>query len=143
LQGTNYGDLTYYQRVSNLRKGNYIVLNHKPCKIINIDETTNIKAVDIFTGNEIDRGFSKDDEINVPHFDVYEYDVLGLSQISSKKIILKHKDQVDEFVLPNNTEEQKKLSETIVDNLLNGRKQKICVIETMGIKQIFDYKLVK
>ena len=74
MQTPNNRDLTYYQHVMNLRNGNYIVLNNKPCKIINIDEEIHIKAIDILNGNEINKIFSKDDEVNIPHFNVYEYD---------------------------------------------------------------------
>lgn len=147
MQKPNNGDLTYCQSVMNLRKGNYIVLNHKPCKITHtrqntvIDNNICIKAKDLINGEELERIFSKDDEINVPHFDIYEYDILG--KVDSNKIIVKHNNQIEEFILPSKTEVQKGLSNEIIDNLLNNRKQKILVFESMGYKQIFDYKLIK
>jgi translation elongation factor P/translation initiation factor 5A len=125
----------------NLRNGNYIVLNNKPCKIINIDEEIHIKAIDILNGNEINKIFSKDDEVNIPHFNVYEYDVIGNKK--PNKLIIKRYDEIEEIELPLITEDQKKLSETIIKNLLNNRKQKISVFESMGYKQIYDCKLVK
>ena len=141
MQTPNNRDLTYYQHVMNLRNGNYIVLNNKPCKIINIDEEIHIKAIDILNGNEINKIFSKDDEVNIPHFNVYEYDVIGNKK--PNKLIIKRYDEIEEIELPLITEDQKKLSETIIKNLLNNRKQKISVFESMGYKQIYDCKLVK
>ena len=117
MEKQHYGDLTYYQHVSNLRPGNYIVLNYKPCKIVNINNKINIKAIDIITGEEINRTFRIEDEINVPHFDVYEYDVLGLN---NNKIILKHKNEIEEYKLPSYTAKQREMSKIIIDNLLNN-----------------------
>ena len=141
MQKPNNVDLTYYQSVMNLRKGNYIVLNNKPCKIVSIKDQMSIKAVDILNGSEIERTFIKEDDINVPHFNIYEYDVIG--QKSLDTIILKHYDQIEEFILPSQTDDQKRLSKLIINNLSNNQKQKICVFESMGYKQIFDYKLIK
>lgn len=84
--------LTFPQQCSALRKGGFVVINNRPCKIVEMSTSktgkhghakVHIVAIDIFTGKKLEDVSPSTHNMDVPH--VYRKEYTLVSAASGKK----------------------------------------------------------
>ncbi len=78
---------TFPQQAGSIKKGGYIVLNGRPCKVVETATSKtgkhghakiNVTALDIFTGKKIEDMFPTSHNVDVPEVSRAEYQVPSL-----------------------------------------------------------------
>jgi hypothetical protein len=83
---------SHTKKVSFLSENDFIIIDNRPCNINNLQPGSSdieilVAATDIFTNRLMDKFFSKDADVEVPHVEREEYDVLEVSDKCELSIV--------------------------------------------------------
>lgn len=133
----------------NLKKGGYVVIKDKPCKITEVTTSktgkhghakANITGIDIFTGKKYEDVCPTSHNMPVPNVTRNEYQVIDISG-EYVSIMLEDGSTRDDLKLPNETEEDKTLAEKIKAAFDEGAEFNVIVMSAMGVEKIVEMKL--
>merc|ERR1712025_1072827 len=140
-----------------LRKGSHVMIKGHPCKVADVSTSKtgkhghakcHIVAIDIFTGKKYEDLCPAGHNIPVPFVSRTELQVLSADADSGEVSLLTESGETkDDLFLPDRrtvgdpTEEQKKLSATIIRLVDKGEKTIMAIVQSAcGLEQIVDYK---
>eukprot|EP00931_Biecheleriopsis_adriatica_P104973 TRINITY_DN7957_c0_g2_i1.p1 TRINITY_DN7957_c0_g2~~TRINITY_DN7957_c0_g2_i1.p1 ORF type:complete len:168 (+),score=54.88 TRINITY_DN7957_c0_g2_i1:81-584(+) len=149
---------TYPQQAGEIRKGSYLCIKGFPCKCVEVSTSktgkhghakAHIVAIDIFTGKKMEDLCPTSHNLEVPFVKKTEYQVLSADADSGAVSLLQEdgttKDDLNlpEFVsIGEPTDEDKKLSKEIVDEVDKGEKDVIVIVQAaMGREKIISVTL--
>ncbi|KAE8131202.1 eukaryotic translation initiation factor 5A-2 [Aspergillus pseudotamarii] len=77
--------VTWSEKSSDLRKNAYIIIEGRPCKVVDISveesrAMTQVKGVDIFTGRQLEMEFLPDHSVDIPAVRCLEYQLINVDE---------------------------------------------------------------
>lgn len=138
----------YPAQASTIRKGGYILIRDRPCKVIDMSTSKtgkhghakiNFTATDIFTEKKMEDICQSTHNLNVPEVKKREYQLLDISDDGFLTIFDEETNE--------STEDQKlrdkKLDLEIIKLFENGKELVVTIIYAMGESAVVDYKEIK
>lgn len=138
----------YPAQASSIRKGGYILIRDRPCKVIDMSTSKtgkhghakiNFTATDIFTEKKMEDICQSTHNLNVPEVKRKEYQLLDISDDGFLTIFDEETNE--------STEDQKlrdkKLDLEIIKLFENGKELVVTIIYAMGESAVVDYKETK
>ena len=156
----NYGSSsdnysTYFKKVGDLKKGQYVCINNRPCKIIDYSSMKNgkhghckstILAVDIFTKKKVEYSQPASNTIDVPEVVRGEYILISLNEdgICELKKLKTNEIRKDIKVYKDSSDEIEffKLLFKLFNEVKNSGKEEIIatVFSAMNINRIVEFR---
>merc|ERR1712130_161252 len=127
------GSLTYPAQCSSIKKGGYVVIKDRPCKVVETSTSktgkhghakVNMTALDIFTNNMM-----------VPNVNRTEYTLLDISDDGFLSLLLPDGSTKEDLRLPTNDDGDK-----IRELFDAGKEVIIAVLSAMGIEEVKGFK---
>lgn len=137
---------TFPQQASACRKGGYIVINGRPCKIIEMSTSKTGKhghakvrfvALDIFTGKKMEMIESSTHNVMIPRVTRVEYQLVDIDD-GYLVLMAESGEMKEDVALPNN-----ELGEQIREAFENGRELNVTIQSAMGEEAPTDFKDAK
>ena len=138
---------TYPISCGEVKKGFYIVLKDRPCKVVDFKHfkvgkhgsaKTNITGIDIFNGKKYEQLSPASHIVQVPEIKRTPYTLIDIDSDGYATLMDKQGNSRQDLRLPEETEEDQKLSERI-KGAHDARKEIILtVVECLGIEKIFE-----
>ena len=132
-------------QASSLRKGGYILIKDRPCKVIDMSTSktgkhghakVNFVATDIFTGKKIETICQSTHNVNVPHVTREEFLLLDIEDDGYMTLMVQETGETREDMKLGNSDIEKK----IWTKLEEGFELLVTVIFSMGEQAVIDYK---
>uniref|UniRef100_A0A803MNK6 Eukaryotic translation initiation factor 5A n=1 Tax=Chenopodium quinoa TaxID=63459 RepID=A0A803MNK6_CHEQI len=128
---------TFPQQAGTIRKGGYINIKNRPCKVVEVSTSKtgkhghakcNFVGIDIFTGKKL--------EDIVPHVSRTDYQLLDITEDGFVSLLTDNGDTKDDLKLP--TDEA--LHKQITEGFAEGKDMIVSVMSAMGEEQICGLK---
>jgi translation initiation factor 5A len=152
FESTDAGaSLTYPQQAGTIRKNGYIVINNRPCKVVDVSTSKtgkhghakcNFVAVDIFTGKKYEDMTPSSHNMDVPNVSRKEYSVTFLDDDGFLHLMDEDGNTREDMTLPKGTDDADKLAEEIKKHIANGNEIAISVLKAMGDEMVNSVKVV-
>merc|ERR1712010_182583 len=140
---------TYPLEAGQIRKGAYIVIKNRPCKVVDVSTSKTGKhghakchfvAIDIFTAKKLEELCPSSHNATVPFVSRVDYQVMDIeSAAPGEPISLMDQDTAeitDAYNLPPDAD----LCAKVMENFESGEDTFVTVIEAMGESQIISVK---
>merc|ERR1719498_1782193 len=122
------GSLTYPAQCSSIKKGGYVVIKDRPCKV-------NMTALDIFTNKKYEDSCPSTHNMMVPNVNRTEYTLLDISDDGFLSLLLPDGSTKEDLRLPTNDDGEK-----IRELFDAGKEVIIAVLSAMGIEEVKGFK---
>lgn len=129
-----------------IRKGGYIVIKGRPCKVVNVSTSktgkhghakANFTAIDIFTGKKLEDIVPTSHSTSVPNVVRLEYQLLDISDDGFLSLLTADGDTKDDLKLPGFPEG---FDEQLKADFEAGKSLSVTVMSAMGHDQVMSYK---
>ncbi|BFU21109.1 translation initiation factor eIF-5A, putative [Entamoeba histolytica HM-1:IMSS-B] len=136
----------YPCQCSALRKGGYVVIKGRPCKVFEMSTSKTGKhghakvtyaGYDIFTGKRLDDSCPSTHNVEVPEVKRTEYSLVGIND-GYASLLLESGETRDDLKLP-----EGEMGQKIQADYDDGKELIIAIQTAMGIEAIIDYKEAK
>ena len=130
-----------------IKKGSYMVFDNRPCKVVGYSTAktgkhghakAKITGIDIFTGKKYEDSVPTSHTVNVPNIKRSAYTALDVDGDGYLTLMDKQGATRQDIKLPDDTEEDQKLSERIKEALIEGREIVLTVLEAMKIEKVVE-----
>lgn len=151
-QGGENGSLTYPMPAGALKKGGYICINNRPCKVIDLSVSktgkhghakVSIVATDIFTGNRLEDQAPSTHNVEAPFVKTATYSVLDIqpndrdpSAPARLSLMNDEGESRDDLDMPPDAT----LAAQIKEQFDAGKEVMVIVVSAMGIEQVLQTK---
>lgn len=144
--------LTYPQQAGTIRKNGYIVINGKPCKVVDVSTSKTGKhghakchfvAVDIFTGKKYEDLTPSTHNCDVPNIARNEYTLIDINDEGFVSLMSDNGDTRDDLTLPSGTDEAARLAKQLKEEFAAGSEIIVTVLKAMGEEMINSLKVVQ
>lgn len=128
-----------------MKKGEYLVVNGNPCKVIEItisktgkhgSAKASITCVDIFTGKKCEEQAPSTANVEAPFIKTKNYSVMDIAADGGLSLLDEENEQREDLSLPPNEE----LAQQIRDGFEAGKDVTVVVTSAMGKEQILSIK---
>jgi len=129
-----------------IRKGGYICIKGRPCKVVNVSTSKtgkhghakcNFTATDIFTGKKLEDIVPSTHSTTVPNVFRSEYTLLDISDEDYLSLMDDTGDQREDLKMPTYPDD---LVKTIRDGFANGDQLILTVVKAMGEEHVMSAK---
>lgn len=143
--------LTYPQQAGTIRKNGYLVINNRPCKVVDVSTSKTGKhghakchfvAIDIFTGKKYEDLTPSSHNCDVPNVSRAEYTLIDINDEGYLSLMEESGAIRDDMRLPTGTDEAEKLAELIKVEFADGKELVVSVLKAMGDEMVNSMKLV-
>ncbi|GAM18292.1 hypothetical protein SAMD00019534_014670 [Acytostelium subglobosum LB1] len=143
--GGSGASATYPMQCSALRKNGHVVINKRPCKIVEMSTSktgkhghakVNITAIDIFTGKKLEEICPSTHNIDVPHVARAEYSLIDISDDGYLTLMKADGSMKEDLVLPDG-----ELGVDVKAAFGGGKEVLVSVISAMGEESVISFKL--
>ncbi|CEL99909.1 unnamed protein product [Vitrella brassicaformis CCMP3155] len=140
---------TFPMQAGNLKKNGFAMLKDKPCKIMEITTSktgkhghakAHIVGLDIFTGKKYEDLCPTSHNMSVPVVNRAEFQLMDVNEEGFCTLLLESGDTKEDLKLPQGTDEDGKLAETIRDKVKEGKEVLVTVLSAVGQEKIVGYK---
>ena len=144
FQDTQGGSLTYPAQCGSLKKGDHIVINGCPCKIMELTTSktgkhghakASITAVDIFTGKKLEESAPTSHKVDCPNIKRNECDLVSIDDSNFVTYIDENGDCCEDVNIDDN-ELANKLREAVNE----GKSLLITIVEALNIKKVLSFR---
>merc|ERR1719326_2826211 len=141
---SNVGSLSYPAQCSSIKKGGYVVIKEKPCKVVETSTSKTGKhghakvhmvGIDIFTKKKYEEICPSTHNMEVPIVKRNEYTLLDISDDNFCSLMLADGTTKDDLKLPEDD-----LGESIRKSFDDGKEVLVSVTSAMGMEQILGFK---
>ncbi|EGG24796.1 eukaryotic translation initiation factor 5A [Cavenderia fasciculata] len=144
---TNAGSgasLTYPVQCSSLRKNGHVVINNRPCKVVEMSTSktgkhghakVNITGIDIFSGKKYEEICPSTHNIDVPNVSRNEYSVIYITDDSYLSLLKEDGTTKDDLKVP-----EGEIGENITAAIDAGKDVLVTVISALGEEGVVSYK---
>ena len=135
----------YPAQASSIRKGGYILIRERPCKVIEMSTSKtgkhghakiNFTGIDIFTEKKMEEICQSTHNINVPEVKKKEYQLLDISDDGFLTLFDEETNESSE----DQKLRDKKLDLEIIKQFEDGKELIVTIIYAMGESAAVDYK---
>jgi translation initiation factor 5A len=136
---------TFPQQAGTIRKGAYLVIKQRPCKVVEVSTSKTGKhghakchfvAIDIFTGKKLEDIVPSSHNCDVPEVVRTDYQLIDLSDDGFVSLLTDSGDTKDDLRLP--TDDQ--LLTQLKEGFAEGKDLVVTVMSAMGEEQIAALK---
>jgi translation initiation factor 5A len=129
-----------------IRKGGYIVIKNRPCKVVNVSTSktgkhghakANFTAIDIFTGKKLEDIVPTSHATSVPNVKRIEYTLLDISDDGFLSLLTADGDTKDDLKLPGFPEG---FDDQLKAEFDAGKTLVVTVMSAMGHDQVMSFK---
>ncbi|EPY27625.1 translation initiation factor 5A [Strigomonas culicis] len=150
-QSGSNSSLTFPTPAGALKKGGYICINSRPCKVIDLSVSktgkhghakVSIVATDIFTGNRLEDQAPSTHNVEVPFVKTATYSVIDIqpnedpSQPAHLSLMTDEGDSRDDLDMPPDAP----LAAQIKEQFEAGKDVLVVVVSAMGTEQVLSFK---
>ena len=130
-----------------VKKGSYMVFSGRPCKVVGYTTAktgkhghakANITGIDIFTGKKYEDSLPTSHNVEVPNIKRTPYTAIDVDADGYLTLMDKQGTTRQDLKLPDDTEDDQKLSERIREALTEGREIILTVLESMKIEKVVE-----
>ena len=138
---------TYPMAVGSIKKNGYMVFQGRPCKVVDYSTSktgkhghakASITGIDIFNGKKYEDSVPTSHNVEVPNIKRSQYTALDVDADGYLTLMDKQGATRQDLKLPDDTDEDKTLSERIKEALNDGREIMITVTEAMKIEKVTE-----
>eukprot|EP01025_Chloroclados_australasicus_P017637 TRINITY_DN189_c0_g1_i1.p3 TRINITY_DN189_c0_g1~~TRINITY_DN189_c0_g1_i1.p3 ORF type:complete len:163 (+),score=26.86 TRINITY_DN189_c0_g1_i1:198-686(+) len=140
---------TVPMEAGSIRKGGYMSMKGRPCKVVDVSTSKtgkhghakcNFTAVDIFTAQKYSEILPGHASVDVPLVTRNEFSLIDISEDGYLSLMMDNGDTRDDLQLPNNTDDDLKLSEQIRTDFDAGKELIITVLGAMNEEKVIAVK---
>ncbi|KAG5190007.1 translation protein SH3-like domain-containing protein [Tribonema minus] len=137
---------TFPMDAGQIRKGGYIVIKGRPCKVANVSTSktgkhghakANFTAIDIFTGKKLEDIVPTSHATSVPNVARLDYQLLDISDDGFLSLLTESGDTKDDLKLPGFPEG---FDDQLRAEFDAGKTIIVTVVSAMGHDQVMSYK---
>ena len=138
---------SYPLACGSVKKGSYMVFQGRPCKVVGYTTAktgkhghakANITGIDIFTGKKYEDSLPTSHNVEVPNIKRTPYTAIDVDADGYLTLMDKQGSTRQDLKLPDDTEDDQKLSEKIREALNEGREIILTVLESMKIEKVVE-----
>ena len=138
---------SYPVECGTIKKGSYMVFEGRPCKVVGYTTAktgkhghakANITGIDIFTGKKYEDSLPTSHNVEVPNIKRTPYTAIDVDADGYLTLMDKQGTTRQDLKLPDDTEDDQKLSERIREALTEGREIILTVLESMKIEKVVE-----
>jgi translation initiation factor 5A len=138
--------LTYPSEAGQIKKGGFMMIKDRPCKVINISTSKtgkhghakcNFTAVDIFNGKKCEDIVPSTHNCMVPTVERKEYTLLDIAEDGFISLMDDTGDQKEDMKLPEYPED---LADKIKTAFDEGKSLLVTVLSACAVDQVIDFK---
>merc|ERR1712232_248084 len=139
------GSLTYPAQCSSIRKGGYVVIKNRPCKVVETSTSKTGKhghakvhmvAIDIFTNKKLEDISPSTHNMEVPNVSRNEFQLLDIADDGFVTLMTANGDTKSDLKVPENEE----VANTMNTLFKDGKDTVVTVLAAMGEEQIISAK---
>jgi translation initiation factor 5A len=139
--------MTYPVTAGNLKKGGYLNINGRPCKIIEMSSSktgkhghakSNITGVDIFNGRKYEEVAPSSHNLPIPWVKTIQYMLIDIGKDGRVSCMDEEGDTREDLNMPPN----EALADVIQKDFAAGKTVSVVVTSAMGHDQILTHKAV-
>ena len=143
---------TYPLPCGDIKKGSYMVFQNRPCKVVDYKHfkvgkhgsaKAHITGIDIFKGKKYEDTLPVSHNVQVPNIKRSIYTLIDIDNEGYLTLMNKQGTNRQDLKLPDDTEEDQKISERIKTAHRDGNEVTIVVLESMGIEKVVEKKKKK
>ncbi|KAG2500504.1 hypothetical protein HYH03_001281 [Edaphochlamys debaryana] len=143
--------LTFPQQAGTVRKNGYMVMNNRPCKVVDVSTSKtgkhghakcNFTGIDIFTGKKYEEMTPSSHNVDVPNISRKEYTVIDITDEGIVSMMDEGGNTRDDLFLPKGTDEADKLAEIMQQHWADQKEMAITVVKAMGEEMINSVKVI-
>lgn len=142
--------LTFPICVGEIKKGGYMCIEKRPCKVVEYDchktgkhghAKATIVAIDIFTNKKMEDSMPASANVDVPNIDRKEYSLYSVDEENFVSMLdVRTNELRSDIKLPDDTENDEVLAKRIRKALEDGKDCSLTVLAAMGIEKIVECK---
>jgi len=141
---TSLGSLSYPAQCSSIKKGGYVVIKDKPCKVVETSTSKTGKhghakvhmvALDIFTGKKYEEICPSTHNMMVPNVSRTEFMLIDISDDGYLSLLLPDGSTKEDLKLPSG-----ELGEKMQAAFDDGKEVMVCVLAAMGMEEAKSFK---
>ena len=138
---------SYPLAAGSIKKGSFMVFKGRPCKVVAYTTAkagkhghakANITGIDIFTGKKYEDSVPTSHNVEVPNIKRSAYTAIDVDADGYLTLMDKQGTTRQDLKLPDDTDEDKNLSERIKEALADGREITLTVLESMKIEKVVE-----
>ena len=138
---------SYPVECGTIKKGSYMVFENRPCKVVAYSTAktgkhghakAKITGIDIFTGKKYEDSVPTSHTVLVPNIKRSQFTALDVDADGYLTLMTKEGQTRQDVKLPDDTDEDQKLSERIREALTEGREIVLTVLESMKIEKVVE-----
>jgi translation initiation factor 5A len=139
--------LTYPTAAGNIKKNGYMVINGRPCRIVDYSTAktgkhgsakASIVGVDIFNGKKMEASIPTSLNVEVPNIKRSEYQLISIDGEGFCTLMDQAGNTRSDLKLPEDTEDDAELAQKMRDFIDQGKDAMINVLSAMEIEKICD-----
>ena len=138
---------SYPLAAGSIKKGSFMVFKGRPCKVVAYTTAktgkhghakASITGIDIFTGKKYEDSLPTSHNVEVPNIKRTEWTAITYDAEGYLTLMDLHGNTRQDLKLPDNTDDDNKLSERIKQSLDEGKEITVTVLESMKIEKVVD-----
>ena len=138
---------SYPLACGSVKKGSYMVFQGRPCKVVGYTTAktgkhghakASITGIDIFTGKKYETNVPTSHNVEVPNIKRSQYTMIDVDADGYLTLMDKQGATRQDLKLPDDTEDDQKLSERIREAANEGKEISITVLESMKIEKVIE-----
>jgi translation initiation factor 5A len=140
--------LTYPTSAGNIKKNGHIVINGRPCKVVDYSTAktgkhgsakASIVGIDVFTGKKMEASIPTSLNVEVPNLKRVNYQIIAIDGENFCTLMDPNTGTTrSDLKLPEDTEDDAVLSQRIRDGLESGKDTFVDVLFSMDIEKIVE-----
>jgi translation initiation factor 5A len=147
FQATQGGSTTYPAQAGSLKKGDYIVIDDKPCKIMELTTAktgkhghakASITAIDIFTGKKYEMSTPTSHNVDCPNVVKTEYELVSIDDNGFCTFIAEDGEYREDLKLP--SENDNDFIKPLKEAYEKGANILLSVVAALGEEHITSYR---
>ena len=138
---------SYPLACGSIKKNSFMVFEGRPCKVVGYTTAktgrhghakANIIGIDIFTGKKYEANVPTSHNVEVPNIKRTQYTMIDVDADGYITLMDKQGSTRQDLKLPDDTEDDKKLSERIREAHNDGKEISLTVLESMKIEKVVE-----
>lgn len=136
---------TYQDQANNIKKGDYIMLKGKPCKVVDYSKAKPGKhgaakimfvGIDIFTDKKVEETHSSTSGVDVPFVKKSEFQLCDITAEGFLSLLDGSGNPKDDIKVPDSSDEDRKLVADMQEGLDAGKLVIVSVITALGAERV-------
>jgi translation initiation factor 5A len=148
-QVSSGASLTYPTSAGNVKKNGHMVINGRPCKVVDYSTAktgkhgsakASIVGIDIFNGKKMEASCPSSQNVEIPNIKRTEWQLIGIDGENFCTVMDSVGNTRSDLKLPEDTEDDAVLSARIKESVDDGKEVFVTILSAMEIEKICEMK---